>query len=292
MASIRESSGTSPADPQISADSQPPIVSPLHQEGNSEIEDVESETEKGAPSSSWEGGKAGSIRFLSMIKQQTFDPYASIERHANEETAYIELERGSSESCSLSSEQDSKTGQTGELKKPEELISQLSDDRVSEVSGPCFACCYAPSIKEPVALDFRNLDEEALSRLSSKQLNKEILSQMSKELSTAESTVLTQNSQLLEEGIISFGTILTSTTLVLPKDSDVPVPMYRFLPPSPFITNNGKLGVDCRAFRLDFTDKANNIVPPFFMQGGADYSEDYKNVLRKSQSYASSILLF
>lgn len=136
------------------------------------------------------------------------------------------------------------------------------------------------------------VSEEALARLSSKQLNSLIENRLQDELRKAPS-VSRQERLSVEEGIVSFSSFLTVKTPDLDmKNLGKPQPLTAFLPPSPLFTFDGKLGLDCKAFKINFFDAAANIVPPFFLKQGETLSKQQQQVLDSGVSNATEIDLF
>lgn len=176
----------------------------------------------------------------------------------------------------------------------EAALTEESDDRIDRASAPCFACCAAPT--ETTAPDAEaedvELTEEVIEKLSSRQLNSIVERRISKELSRGPS-ICREESFRVDKGIVSFSSFLIAKP---PKqrtaELDQPVPLVDYLPPSPLFTFDGKLGVDCMAFKLDFTDKLENIVPPFFLQEGEQQDRRAREILKKGISYARAIDMF
>lgn len=163
-----------------------------------------------------------------------------------------------------------------------------------QASAPCFACCAAPT--ETTASDAEveevELTEEVIEKMSTRQLNSMIERRLSKELSRGPS-VCREESFRVDKGIVSFSSFLVAKPHKQ-KTANLhqPVPLVDYLPPSPLFTFDGKLGVDCMAFKLDFTDKLENIVPPFFLQEGEKPDKRAREILKKGISYARAIDMF
>lgn len=136
--------------------------------------------------------------------------------------------------------------------------------------------------------DELEVDEDTLERTSSRRLNQEIEKRVSRELSRGESLVR-EDSKVMHVGVVSFSSFLCTRKHSMCGD-DMPRPLSSFLPPSPFLTFDGKLGVDCKAFKIDFTE-SENIVPPFFMEGNVQDTR-ISDVLKRGVSYAKNIDLF
>ena len=97
----------------------------------------------------------------------------------------------------------------------------------------------------------------------------------------------------VDKGVVSFSSFLVAPSRKQRRrDLREPVPLVDYLPPSPLFTFNGKLGVECMAFKLDFTDKLRNIVPPFFLREGEQSDERALDILKKGVSYARAIDMF
>ncbi|XP_026191301.1 uncharacterized protein LOC34621544 [Cyclospora cayetanensis] len=134
--------------------------------------------------------------------------------------------------------------------------------------------------------------EELIGRLSSRQLNSMIERKISRELSL-EPSISREHSFRVDKAILSFSTFLIAKSLSKRSgDPKEPVPLTEFLPPSPLVTFDGKLGVECMAFKLDFTDRLNNIVPPFFLRDGEKMDERAQEILKRGISAAKEIDLF
>ncbi|KAL8436321.1 hypothetical protein ACSSS7_001872 [Eimeria intestinalis] len=174
-------------------------------------------------------------------------------------------------------------------------LADESGDYDGQIPPPCLSCCTTTA--DAAASDTDNEVEtefspEVFNRMSSKKLNSLVGQRVNRELSRG-STITKETSFTVDKGIVSFGSFLTAKALTKPsKDSDRPVPLVTYLPPSPLFTFDGKLGVDCMAFKLDFTDKLHNIVPRFFLADGEKLDKRAQEILKKGMSYASQIDLF
>ncbi|KAL8449449.1 hypothetical protein Emed_003100 [Eimeria media] len=136
-------------------------------------------------------------------------------------------------------------------------------------------------------------DQEVFDRMSSKKLNSLVGERVNRELSRG-STITKETAFTVDKGIVSFGSFVTAKPHhVRPsEDPSLPVSLVNYLPPSPLFTFDGKVGVDCMAFKLDFTDKMHNIVPPYFLADGGKLDKNALHVLKKGMSYAETIDLF
>lgn len=176
----------------------------------------------------------------------------------------------------------------------EAALTDESDDRIDRASAPCFACCAAPAetTASDVEADEVELTDELIEKMSSRQLNSLIEGRLSRELSRGPS-VCREESFTVDKGIVSFSSFLVAKSRKQRTgDLREPVPLVDYLPPSPFLTFDGKLGVDCMAFKLEFTDKLHNIVPPFFLQDGEEPDKRAQEILKKGISYARAIDMF
>ncbi|KAL8428920.1 hypothetical protein Efla_005708 [Eimeria flavescens] len=178
----------------------------------------------------------------------------------------------------------------------EAALADESGDQTEQLQPPCLVCCSTPtettaSEAEGVG-ELVDVEDPLFEKMSSKKLNSLIEHRVSKELSRGPS-ITKESSFTVDKGIVSFGSFLTAPPVQSPsKDPAMPVPLVTFLPPSPFFTHDGKLGVDCMAFKLDFTDKLHNIVPPFFLRDGDKLDQEARKILQKGVSYAQEIDMF
>ncbi|OEH77049.1 hypothetical protein cyc_05137 [Cyclospora cayetanensis] len=193
------------------------------------------------------------------------------------------------------------------LKAAKELAEAVlleEDKRGREQVGlPCLSCCSCgPEVDTTETAEMGpssdtegeevRVPEELIGRLSSRQLNSMIERKISRELSL-EPSISREHSFRVDKAILSFSTFLIAKSLSKRSgDPKEPVPLTEFLPPSPLVTFDGKLGVECMAFKLDFTDRLNNIVPPFFLRDGEKMDERAQEILKRGISAAKEIDLF
>ncbi|KAL8269832.1 hypothetical protein Esti_006246 [Eimeria stiedai] len=174
-------------------------------------------------------------------------------------------------------------------------LANESGDYNDQIPPPCLSCCTTTA--DAAASDTENEGEteftqEVFDRMSSKRLNRLVGQRINRELSRG-STVTKETSLMVDKGIVSFGSFLTAKPHTrLSEDPYRPAPLVTYLPPSPLFTFDGKVGVDCMAFKLDFTDKLHNIVPPFFLADGGQLDKHAQEILREGRSYARKIDLF
>ncbi|KAL8453018.1 hypothetical protein Emag_002104 [Eimeria magna] len=174
-------------------------------------------------------------------------------------------------------------------------LADESGDYDDQIPPPLLSCCTTTA--DAAASDTDNEGEtefsnEVFNRMSSKKLNSLVEQRVNKELSRG-STITKESSFTVDKGIVSFSSFLTAKPRAKPsEDSRLPVPLLNYLPPSPLFTFDGKIGVDCMAFKLDFTDKLHNIVPRFFLADGEKLDKHAQEVLKKGMSYAQTIDLF
>ncbi|CDJ57392.1 hypothetical protein, conserved [Eimeria maxima] len=209
------------------------------------------------------------------------------------------------------SEEEKQRALSAALSAAAEALQQEQQDSHEEGEPAAAAACCFPCSSEPAAAPSASswvgvqrkeggeegeeellVSEEALARLSSKQLNSLIENRLQDELRKAPS-VSRQERLSVEEGIVSFSSFLTVKTPDLDmKNLGKPQPLTAFLPPSPLFTFDGKLGLDCKAFKINFFDAAANIVPPFFLKQGETLSKQQQQVLDSGVSNATEIDLF
>ncbi|CDJ41743.1 hypothetical protein, conserved [Eimeria tenella] len=194
----------------------------------------------------------------------------------------------------------------------------------AETAAAAAAAATSFELQEETKKETLLVDEATVERLPTKLLNELIEDAVKDKTKTK---VQRENSFSVSKGIVSFASFLVSESYreqqqqqqqqeageeegqqqqqqqqkdaAAPQQqqqqqqqlSDVPQPLSAFLPPSPFFVFDGQLGIDVKAFKMDFQQNP-NFVPSFYIPEGENYSPTESQTLKKGLSRATQIDLF